>query len=272
LGFEGLLDIASLGGICTKGLTLKPRAGNTGTRLWETPSGLLNSIGLENIGVKAFIKNELPLFRALGPVIIANLSGDSVEEYAEGARLLSDSSADMVELNISCPNVKNGGLQFGMDAAVAASVVAAVRGALDKPLAVKLSPAAPDIAAVAQACADNGADAISLVNTFPGMAIDIRRRKPVFDNISAGLSGPAIRPLALRLVWELRGKIGVPIIGIGGIDGADAAIEFLMAGASAVQIGSATFSNPETMPDTVKGIAAFMSRHGLRSIDQLALQ
>jgi dihydroorotate dehydrogenase (NAD+) catalytic subunit len=210
--YRGLLDIASLGGICTKGLTLTPRPGNRGTRLHETPSGLMNSIGLENPGIPAFIEKELPPLRELGPVVIANLSGSTVEEYIEGARLLNSSSVEMIELNISCPNVKAGGMAFGLDPAAAASVVRPVRKAApDKPLMVKLSPNAPDLPVVARACVEAGADAFSLVNTFKAMAIDIRRRAPVFENISAGLSGPAIRPIALRMVWELCETVRVPV-------------------------------------------------------------
>jgi dihydroorotate dehydrogenase (NAD+) catalytic subunit len=264
--YEGLLDIAALGGICTKGLTVERRNGNGGIRLWETPSGLLNSIGLENPGIEAFIEKELPRLRALGPVVIANLAGGSIDEYRRGAELLAASSVDMVELNISCPNVKSGGASFGLDAAAASSVVAPVRAACGKPLIVKLSPDAPDLAAVALACVRNGADALSLVNTFRGMAIDIRRRRPVFDNINAGLSGPAIRPIALRLVWELYERVDVPLIGLGGIGCANDAVEFLMAGAAAVQVGSATFANPKAMNQITAGIEDFMRENNIQTL------
>ncbi|MDR1256855.1 MAG: dihydroorotate dehydrogenase [Spirochaetaceae bacterium] len=270
--YEGLLDIACLGGICTKGLTLEARSGNVGERLWETPSGLLNSIGLENPGIKAFIGLELPRLRALGPVVIANLSGGSVDEYARGAELLSASSVDMVELNISCPNVKSGGISFGLEPDAAASVVSRVRRACRKPLIVKLSPAAPDIAAVALACVQNGADALSLVNTFRGMAIDIHKKRPVFDNITAGLSGPAIRPIALRMVWELYEIADVPLIGLGGIACANDAIEFLLAGAAAVQVGSATFANPAAMNQITSGIEGYMRENGIRRLSELNLR
>jgi dihydroorotate dehydrogenase (NAD+) catalytic subunit len=270
--YDGLLDIAGLGGICTKGLTLAARRGNTGERLWETPSGLLNSIGLENPGIEAFIGLELPRLRSVGPVVIANLSGGTVGEYEKGAELLAASSVDMVELNISCPNVKAGGLSFGLEPEAAAAVVSAVRAVCRKPLVVKLSPAAGDLAAVALACVQNGADALSLVNTFRGMAIDIRKRRPVFDNITAGLSGPAIRPLALRMVWELYEKTDVPLIGIGGIACADDAIEFLMAGAAAVQVGSATFANPAAMNQITSGIEDYMRRNRVRRLGELNLR
>jgi len=272
--YAGIIDVSRLGGICTKGLTLNPRPGNNGIRLWETPAGLLNSIGLENPGIPAFIEKELPGLRKLGPVVIANLSGSTVQEYAEGAALLNASSVDMIELNISCPNVKAGGMAFGLDPETAASVVAPVRRALDnKPLMVKLSPNAPDLAAVARFCVNAGADALSLVNTFKAMAIDIQKRKPVFDNISAGLSGPAIKPIALRMVWELCGELksAVPVMGLGGIAGTDDALEFLMAGATAVQIGTATFAHPSTMIEIIDGIRDYMRRFGIARLEDISL-
>jgi dihydroorotate dehydrogenase (NAD+) catalytic subunit len=271
--YQGLIDASRLGGICTKGLTLYPRPGNEGIRIWESPAGVLNSIGLENPGVPAFIERELPFLRALGPVVIANLSGSSIEEYAEGARLLNASSVDMVELNISCPNVKAGGMGFGLDSEAAVSVTAPVRRALDnKPLIVKLSPNAPCLAGVAAACVKAGADALSLVNTFKAMAIDVERRKPVFDNVSAGLSGPAIKPIALRMVWELWEVVKVPLIGIGGIAGTEDALEYLMAGASAVQVGSATFGHPKTMTEIIDGITVYMKRKNISQLGELAIR
>jgi dihydroorotate dehydrogenase (NAD+) catalytic subunit len=268
------VDTGLLGGICTKGLTLNARPGNTGIRLWETPSGLLNSIGLENPGIRAFIKHELPCLSARGPVVIVNLAGGSVEEYAEGARLLNEVSAaiGMIELNISCPNVKAGGMAFGLDPRAAAQVVAETRRATTLPLMVKLSPNAPDLAAVARACQDAGADALSLVNTFKAMAIDIHKRRPVFDNTFAGLSGPCIRPLALRMVWELRDAVKIPIVGMGGIVSAEDALEFLMAGASAVQIGSATFSRPGAMTEVIEGIRSFMRKNGCACLKDLNMR
>jgi dihydroorotate dehydrogenase (NAD+) catalytic subunit len=195
-----------------------------------------------------------------------------VGEYEQGAELLATSSVDMVELNISCPNVRSGGISFGLEPEAAAAVVAAVRAGCRKPLVVKLSPAAPDLAAVAQACVQSGADALSLVNTFRGMAIDIHKRRPVVDNITAGLSGPAIRPIALRMVWELYEKVNAPLIGLGGIACADDAIEFLMAGATAVQVGSATFANPAAMNQIASGIEDYMRQNGLRSLSELNLR
>jgi dihydroorotate dehydrogenase (NAD+) catalytic subunit len=274
--YAELIDVSRLGGICTKGLTLRPRQGNGGRRLHETPSGLMNSIGLENPGIPAFIEKELPALRKLGPLVIANLSGSSVEEYAGGAALLDNTSVDMIELNISCPNVKTGGMSFGIDPETAASVTAPVRRAAPhKPLMVKLSPNAPDLAAVARACVNAGADALSLVNTFKAMAIDIYGRRPVFDNISAGLSGPAIRPIALRMVWELRealGPGGVPIVGMGGIARTEDALEFLMAGTSAIQVGSASFAHPPAMIEIIEGIEDYMRRQGIASTAELDIR
>ena len=278
--YAGLIDVSRLGGICTKGLTLHPRPGNAGTRIWETAAGLLNSIGLENPGIPAFIETELPRLRQLGPAVIANLSGSTLEEYTEGAALLNASSVDLIELNISCPNVKAGGMTFGLEAEAAASVTASVRRALTgKPLMVKLSPNAPDIAAVARACVKAGADALSLVNTFKAMAIDIQNRRPVFANISAGLSGPAVKPIALRMVWELYdalavpgAKPAVPVVGMGGIACAGDALEFLMAGAAAVQVGSATFAHPATMTEIIEGIENYMRQRSIANIAALSIR
>jgi len=272
--YKGLIDISRLGGVCTKGLTLNPRQGNEGIRIWETPAGMLNSIGLENPGIRTFIEKELPEMQKLGTVIIANLSGSDIEEYTGGAAALDKSPVDMVELNISCPNVKAGGMAFGMDPQSAASVTAAVRRTLTgKPLMVKLSPNAPDLIAVANACINAGANALSLVNTFKALAIDIKNKRPVFNNISAGLSGPAIKPIALRMVWELCREINtkVPIIGMGGIACTDDALEFLMAGALAVQIGSATFNHPATMIEVIEGIEKYMLMEGISSVAEISI-
>jgi dihydroorotate dehydrogenase (NAD+) catalytic subunit len=278
--YAELLDVSALGGVCTKGLTLRPRTGNRGERLYETPSGLLNSIGLENPGIEAFIEKELPRMKNLGPAVIANLSGGDIDEYAKGAELL-DGAVDIIELNISCPNVKAGGMAFGLDGEAAASVTLAVRKAAPHtPLMVKLSPNAPDIAAVARSCAAAGADAFSLVNTFKAMAIDTVRRRPVFDNVGAGLSGPAVRPIALRMVWELydalreaaaNGK-AKPIVGIGGIACANDALEFLMAGAAAVQVGSATFARPATMTEIIAGIEGYMRQNGFSTTAEICIR
>jgi dihydroorotate dehydrogenase (NAD+) catalytic subunit len=286
--YAGLIDVSALGGICSKGLTLRSRAGNRGQRLYETPSGLLNSIGLENPGIEAFIENELPRMKGLGPAVIANLSGEDIDEYAVGAALL-DAAVDMIELNISCPNVRAGGMAFGLDGEAAAAVTKAVRKAAPHtPLMVKLSPNAPDIAAVARSCAAAGADAFSLVNTFKAMAIDTARRRPVFDNVGAGLSGPALRPIALRMVWELYGALrdtgnpalsamngaerARPIVGVGGIACANDALEFLMAGAAAVEVGSATFARPGAMIEIIAGIENYMRQNGFVNVAEICIR
>jgi len=276
--YAEIFDISLLGGICTNGLTLIPRPGNPGIRLWETSSGLLNSIGLENAGIHDFLEKDLPYLSHLGPVIIANLSGGESHEYVKGAELLNESSVDMIELNISCPNVNVGGMAFGLDPGTAAALVSAVRRVCThKPLIVKLSPNAPSLASVAHACVKAGADALSLVNTFKAMAIDTVNRKPVFNNITAGLSGPAIKPIALRMIWELfdslkDSKALVPIIGIGGISTANDALEFLMAGACAVQVGSATFANTHSMTEIINGLHNYMKDNKVQSISDISIK
>ena len=276
--YAPFFDISLLGGICSKGLTITPRPGNTGIRIWETPSGLLNSIGLENPGIPVFLERDLPYLKQSGAVIIPNLSGAESSEYIRGAELLNESSVDMIELNISCPNVKAGGMAFGLDPGTAAALVAAVRRVcVSKPLIVKLSPNAPSIGAVAKTCISAGADALSLVNSFKAMAIDVTNKKPVFDFTTSGLSGPAIKPIALRMVWELydilkESNMQVPIIGIGGISCANDALEFLMAGASAIQIGSSTLVNPYTMPDIINGIIQYMQKNGISQLGKISIR
>jgi dihydroorotate dehydrogenase (NAD+) catalytic subunit len=276
--YAPFFDISLLGGICSKGLTITPRPGNTGIRIWETPSGLLNSIGLENPGIPVFLERDLPYLKQSGAVIIANLSGAESGEYIRGAELLNESSVDMIELNISCPNVKAGGMAFGLDPGTAAALVAAVRRVcVSKPLIVKLSPNAPSIGTVALACIRAGADALSLVNSFKAMAIDVINKKPVFDFTTSGLSGPAIRPIALRMVWELfdtlkKSNMQVPIIGIGGISCANDALEFLMAGACAIQVGSATFINPYSMQDILNGIIQYMQNNDIYELGKISIR
>ena len=271
--YSSLIDVNALGGICSKGLTLEPRAGNPGSRLVETASGLINSIGLENPGIRHFIENELPTMQKFDTVILANLSGSSLDTYTQGASLLDKTAVPMIELNISCPNVKAGGMAFGLNPATAAEVTAAVRRETNKPLVVKLSPNAPDLLAVANAVREAGANAISLVNTFQATSIDIERGKPVFANIHAGYSGPAIKPIALRMVYDLCRAMStlpeekrIPVIGLGGIRCWQDAVEFIMAGAHAVQVGTATFANPTCMTEIVEGIKRFMSRKGYATL------
>ena len=271
--YSSLIDVNALGGICSKGLTLEPRPGNPGSRLVETKSGLINSIGLENPGIRHFIDNELPQMQKFDTVILANLSGSSLDTYTQGASLLDKTAVPMIELNISCPNVKAGGMAFGLNPATAAEVTAAVRRETNKPLVVKLSPNAPDLLAVANAVREAGADAISLVNTFQATSIDIERARPVFANIHAGYSGPAIKPIALRMVYDICRAMNalpeekrIPVIGLGGISCWQDAVEFIMAGAHAVQVGTATFANPACMTEIVEGIKSFMTRKGYATL------
>lgn len=271
--YESVFNIDMIGGISSKGLTIEPRQGNTGIRVWETPSGLMNSIGLQNPGIPHFIKEELPQMKKLGTAVIANLSGSTAESYCEGARLLENSDVDAIELNISCPNVATGGAAFGMACQSAGDITKKIRAIVTKPLIVKLTPQASDIVGVAMACKKAGADAISLCNSFQGVAIDIERGVPVFDKIKAGFGGPAVRPIALRLVWEVVEAMNklpeeerIPVIGIGGIATWRDAVEFIMAGAAAVQVGTATFANPFAMKEIVEGLEAFMKRKGYKTI------
>lgn len=267
--YAKILDVSRLGGICGKGLTLFGSAGNAGERVYETPSGLLNSIGLENPGVKQFIETEAPYLRSLGPAVICNLGGHSEEDYLEGATLLNEAQIDLIELNISCPNVKAGGMAFGLLPSTAADITRKVKAVTRHPLMVKLSPNAPEIAAVARACEDAGADAISLVNTFLGMAVDVKRRKAVFDNVYAGLSGPAILPLALRMVHQAAHAVKIPVVGLGGIATAQDALKFLMVGAQAVQVGTMTFADPNTMLEIIGGLSAYCAQEGLRNLQEI---
>lgn len=272
--YSTVFDVNRLGGIASKGLTLEPRQGNKGTRVWETPSGLMNSIGLQNPGIPHFIQNELPSMMSLKPVAIANLSGSTMETYVEGAKLLEKTDVPMIELNISCPNVKAGGAAWGMTCTAASEVVKAVRAVTTKPLIVKLTPQSLEINKVALACIEAGADGISLCNSFQGIAIDIERGVPVFENLKAGLGGPAVRPIAVRLIYELVEAINtlpeekrVPVIAIGGIEKWEDAVEFIMAGASALEIGTATFANPYAMIEIIDGLAAYMKRKGYKTIN-----
>ena len=273
--YEELADFAKIGGISGKGLTLHGQYGNKGERLWETPSGLINSIGLQNPGVQHFIDVELPemleLKQRYGTVAIANLGGHSEEEYVEGAAMLSDSAVDIVELNISCPNVKVGGMAYGVKAEAAGEVVRMVRAACKKPLMVKLSPQAENIPEMCKAVEAAGADAISLTNTFQACAIDLEKRRPVFNNIFAGLSGPAVRPIALRMVWQAVGAVdgAVPVIGLGGIASGEDALQFIMAGAAAVQVGTANFADPHACQRITREIDQWMDAHGVNSLDEI---
>lgn len=263
------VDLHELGALVVKGTTLQPRMGNAGRRLVETPAGMLNSIGLENPGVEHFITHELPNLKKYNVPVIVNISGHSLEEYKELAARLDIDGVAAVEVNISCPNVSQGGLVFGTDCASAGSVTKAVRQATGKTVIVKLSPNVTDVAAIAQAVVDAGADALSLINTLLGMAIDIRTRRPKLGNIVGGLSGPAVKPVALRMVWQVAQAVSVPIIGMGGIMTGEDAVEFLLAGATAVAVGTANFVNPRATRDVVGGIAAYLQENNLSSVQEI---
>lgn len=267
--FNHLYDVSMLGGISSKGLTLHKREGNKGIRIYETASGIMNSVGLQNPGVKGFIKEELPWMKSLGNVVIANLGGSTIEDYIEGIKLLNNTEIDFIELNISCPNVKAGGMALGIKSKIAFEAVKATKEVCQKPMIVKLSPNAEDIIEMALACEAAGADSLSLVNTFKGMAIDIKRRKPVFDNIYAGLSGAAIKPIALRMVHEVCKSVHIPVIGIGGIYTVEDIIEFIMAGASAVQIGTANFSEPLICKKIIEDLEKYFFQEGISNIEEI---
>jgi dihydroorotate dehydrogenase (NAD+) catalytic subunit len=268
--FAPYLDLQRLGAIVTKGLSLKPKAGSPMPRIAETTSGMLNAIGLQNVGIDAFIADKTGDYRALTTPVIANFFGNTLEEYGEVARRLADvAEVAAVELNISCPNVKQGGIVFGTDPCAAAEVVTLVRRQLTKPLIVKLTPNVTDITVVARAVEEAGADAISCINTITGMAVDIRSRRPKIANRTGGLSGPAIRPIAVRMVHQVVQAVKIPVIGIGGIMTASDALEFLIVGARAVQVGTANFVDPAAMLTIIDGIEAFLVEEGLEDINQL---
>lgn len=264
-----IYDIQKLGGISSKGLTLEKRDGNNGMRVCETPSGMMNSVGLENPGVKGFIENELEFFKKLDTLRIANLGGGTLEDYIEGTKLLNETEIDMIELNISCPNVKAGGMAFGIKSEVAREIVREVRQICKKPLMVKLSPNAEDIVGMAKVCEEEGADAISLVNTFKAMAIDIKNKKPIFENVYAGLSGPAIKPIALRMSHEVCKNVSIPVVGMGGIMTAKDVIEFIMVGCTAVQLGTVNFINPRIGEEILTDLENYMIENNIKNLDEI---
>jgi dihydroorotate dehydrogenase (NAD+) catalytic subunit len=268
--FEGLLDLNRLGGIIVKGLALQPTKGNPPPRIVETPCGMLNAIGLENVGIDAFTDQKLPFLKTLSPPIFANIYGTCIEEYAElAARLEELEDIAGLEVNISCPNVKAGGIAFGADPHTAHRVVESVREKTTKHLMVKLSPNVTDITLIAQASEQAGADSLSMINTVTGMAIDIETRRPKIANITGGLSGPAIKPIALRMVWQVVQATNIPVVGIGGIISAEDALEFLIAGASAVQIGTANFINPQVTTDIIDGLEMFLAQRKIARVGDL---
>ena len=264
-----LYPLSVFGGISCKGTTLKERPGNPPPRIAETPMGMLNAVGLQNPGVEHFINVELPYLRKQGTVVIANAAGSTQEDYCRIAERLSDSDVDMIELNISCPNVKEGGAQFGTSPESVEKITAAVRPFCKKPLIIKLSPNVADIAEVARAAESAGADAVSLINTLTGMRIDIESRRPIIKNVTGGMSGPAIKPIAVRMVNEVATAVKIPIIGMGGIATWEDAIEFILAGATAVSVGTANFFNPKATEEIVEGIEKYMERHNCEDINEL---
>jgi dihydroorotate dehydrogenase (NAD+) catalytic subunit len=266
--FAPYLDLEQLGAIVTKGVSLHPKAGNPTPRIAETPAGMLNAIGLQNVGIEAFATRKIEFLQAVSTPVIVNFFGNTLEEYIEVAERLSGiPRVDAVELNISCPNVKAGGIVFGTDPATAARVVEAVRQKLDVPLIVKLSPNVTDITLMARAVEDAGADAISCINTLTGMAVDVERRCLCLANGTGGLSGPALKPVALRMVYQVVNSVSIPVIGIGGIMCAEDALEFLLVGATAVQVGTANLINPGAMSEIISGIEAFLAQQGIDDIN-----
>lgn len=268
--FEPLVDLNRLGGIIVKGLSIAPTKGNPPPRIAETPCGMLNAIGLENVGIEAFVNEKLPFLQTLTPPLIVNVYGKFEDEYTRlVARIEEVEAITGIEVNISCPNVISGGMAFGVDPQAAFSVIQAVRKKTSKLLIVKLSPNVSDITEIARAVEDAGADCLSLINTLTAMAIDIETRRPRLANITGGLSGPAIKPVALRMVWQVAQVAKVPIIGIGGIMNAEDALEFLIAGASAVQVGTANFVNPHATIDIIDGIEKFLSERNIQKISDV---
>ena len=267
--FSNFFDLSKLGGIITKGTSLKPRSGNKPSRVYETPSGMLNSIGLQNPGIEYFAQNDLPFLRKFNTAIIVNAIGSSIDEYVDLCRVLNTLDIDGVELNLSCPNVKAGCMAFGNTYEGVKQVTSEVRKVLDKPLIVKLTPNVTDIASIAKEVEDAGADGVSLINTLLGMKIDIDKRKPVLANNTGGLSGPAIRPVAVRMVYQVAQAVNIPVLGMGGIVNGEDAIEFMLAGANAISIGTGNFISPYTSVDTVTGIENYMKKHNIEDINDI---
>ena len=267
--YSAFFNLSRLGGIAVKGLPLKQRKGNPPPRIAETPAGILNSVGLQNPGVHAFIRDELPFLRRYETAIIAKASGKTVEEYEEMVSILSEADVDAVELNLSCPNVKEGCLVFGSSVSGITQVVSRVRKLCKKPLIVKLTPNVTDISEIACAAEAAGADAVSLINTLLGMAIDAKTRRPFLGNVTGGLSGPAVKPIALRMVYEVSKAVKIPVIGMGGITTGTDMAEFLLAGASAVMIGTAGFVNPYAWVEAVDGLERYMLESGVKSVSEL---
>lgn len=268
--YADFIDLSRLGGFVVKGTTLEPREGNPYPRMAETPSGMLNAVGLQNKGVQHFIEHIYPTIAGCGSEVIVNVSGKCIDDYRETAERLSTlPGLRVIELNISCPNVKQGGMAFGTTCDGAASVVEAVRTVWPGHLMVKLSPNVTSIADIARAAEGAGADSVSLINTLLGMAIDVERQRPVLSTITGGLSGPAVKPVAVRMVWQVSKAVGIPVVGLGGIRSAADALEFIMAGASAVQVGTANFIDPSVTMQIIEGLTEYCERHGVDKITDL---
>ena len=267
--FSEFYPLSALGGVSCKGITLKERPGNPPPRIAETPGGMLNSVGLQNPGVEHFIERDLPWLKQQGTVVIANIAGSTPEDYCQMAEKLSDTAVDMVELNISCPNVKQGGVQFGTTCAGVEGITAAVRKSCKKPLMVKLSPNVADIAEIAAAAESAGADAISMINTLTGMRIDPATRRPVLRNNTGGLSGPAVFPVAVRMVWQAHRRVKIPIVGMGGVSTWRDAAELMLAGASAVQVGTVLFRDPYAPIKITDGLNRYLDENGISNISEL---
>ena len=268
--YRQVVDYDCIGAISVKGLYLEPRKGCPPPRIWETPSGMLNAIGLQEVGIRRFLAEKLPVVRALGKIVIANICGSSLEEYGELSKILDQAEGvSAIEVNISCPNVAEGGIEFGCDPDMAARATEVVRRGTRLPVIPKLSPSASDMAAMARRVADAGADAVSLINTIPAMAVDVETRRPRLANVVGGLSGPAIRPIAVRMVWEVAQGSSLPVIGMGGIANAEDALEFLLVGAAAVQIGTMNFVDPGVWRRTLDGLAAYCRRHDAAAVRDL---
>lgn len=270
--YAELLDLNKLGGIITKGVSIVPWEGNNVPRVAETPSGMLNAIGLQNPGADVFASRDIPFLQQYDTVKIVNLCGHTVDEYVSVAERLCDEPVDMFELNISCPNVKEGGIGFGTDSNAAAEVVSKVKAVCKKPLIVKLTPNVTDICTIAKAVEAAGADAVSLINTVTGMKIDVEKRKPLLANVTGGLSGPAIHPIAVRMCYQVAKSVNVPVIGGGGVYDTESALEMLLAGASLVSVGCATFSKPTVALDIIDGIEEYMARHGFTSVSDIVME
>jgi dihydroorotate dehydrogenase (NAD+) catalytic subunit len=267
--YEAYYDLEKLGGLCSKGLTLEPKPGNTGIRLWETPAGLMNSIGLENPGIDAFIEKEWPHLKELDTVTVVNVGGKDEESYLQAIEKLNAVEVKLIELNISCPNVKAGGMAYGMKAETAGDITKKVVKISNHPVMVKLSPNGEAVADIAKACEESGAQGISLINTVQGMAIDYKKKAVVFDNLYAGLSGPAVKPIGLRMTHQVCQAVKIPVMGMGGISTWEDALEFIMAGATCIQVGTMNFINPLAPLDIIDGLQAYCEKEGLANISEI---